>query len=120
MKEEIPHKEKKIAFLEDILTTAKTNLKELLMEDGKKRLIEENGKILFVSDHAPVDEGCHIYLKLDENHTPFFHVRKTMYYKTENLSEWDNKDCLSAEEALKYAQRYLPYEYDVFTEQIHF
>ena len=120
MAEEVPHKEEKIAFLEDILTTAKTTLKELLIEDGKKGLIEENGKLLFVSDHAPMNEGCHLYLKLDENHTPFFHVRKTMHHKTQKLSEWDNKDCLTAEEALEYAQRYLPHKYDIFTEQIHF
>lgn len=72
----IKDKEKKIAFLEDILNVAKKNLNELLINEGKKRLIDENGTILFVSDHAPMDEGCHIYLKLDKNKTPFFHVKK--------------------------------------------
>jgi len=118
MAERIPDKEKKIAFLEDILNVAKTNLNKLLINVGKERLIDENGKILFVSDHAPMDEGCHIYLKLDKNNTPFFHVKKTMHYKALELSEWDNQDCLTAEEALEYAQRYLPYTYDTFTEQV--
>lgn len=41
-----------------------------------------------------------------------------MHYKARELSEWDNQDCLTAEEALEYAQRYLPYNYDTFTEQV--
>ena len=115
---EILDREKKVAFLEDILKSAKTNLNELLINEGKKRLMDENGKILFVSDHGPMDEGCHIYLKLDKNNTPFFHVRKTMHYNALELSRWDNKDCLTAGETLEYAQRYLSHNYDTFTEQI--
>ncbi len=115
---DIPYKEKKIAFLENILNFAKNNPDELLIKLGKERLTMENGKIIFVSDHAPIDEGCHIYLKLDENSNPFFHIRKTMNYKALNLSEWDNKDCLTAEEALDYARRYLPHDYQKFTEEV--
>ncbi len=118
MTDEIQDKEKKIAFLEDILTFAKTNLKDLLANIGKESLINKNGTILFVSDHAPMEEGCHIYLKLDKNKTPYFHIKKTMHYKTEKVSAWDNKDCLTPEEALEYASRYLPHKYDVFTEQV--
>ena len=115
---EILDREKKVAFLEDILKSAKTNLNELLINEGKKSLMDGDGKILFVSYHGSIDEGCHIYLKLDKNNTPFFHVRKTMHYRAFELSKWDNQDCLTAGETLEYALRYLPHNYDTFTEQI--
>jgi len=118
MAEKIPDQKKKVAFLEDILNFAKKNFNELLINEGKKRLMDENGKILFVSDHAPMDEGCHIYLKLDKNNKPFFHVKKTMHYNALDISKWDNKDCLTAKETLEYAQRYFPINYDTFTEQV--
>ena len=78
---------------------------------------KEQGKILFFDTSNAMNEACYIFLKIDGDNEPYFHVKKTMDYKTEKVSEWDNKDCLTAEEALEFAQRYLPYDYNKFTKE---
>jgi len=116
MAEKIPHKKKKILFLENILNVAKTTL-EGMSEKAINLLVNKEENIVFYDTNYAINEACYIFLKINEDKTPYFHIKKTMHYKTEKVSAWDNKDCLTPEEALEYAQRYLPSDYDRFTKE---